>query len=249
MNKLSSIAFTSLLFAAACGDVVQPDEGADPGDVAINNGSMELPQAPAKIVAKSCADMRAQDPTAEDADYKLFVDGDEAKPFTAWCEDMAGTPLDYLRLENVGIDSNFSQYTTGGSSNGFDVRTNYFYLRLNPETLVVDTSDQRFASSSTGALNHPGGVIVTSMPYGVAMGCGGATVKGLANIDLRGTHFAVDDTFQFVGNLSFGVIASDVDMTDIDIEGGGGCGWMAPVHTAFNPMNDAAGTLQLTYAQ
>jgi hypothetical protein len=149
-------------------------------------------------------------------------------------------------LENVGGDSNFSQYTTGGASNGFDVRTHYYYVRFDPETLVIETSDQRFAASQ-GTLNHSGGVSVQSMPYGVAMACGGFSAVGLANIDLRGTHFAVADSFTFVGTGSFGVIAADPEMTNIDVEGGGFCGWMAPTNTAFDPMNTAGGTLQLAY--
>ncbi|MGE0404367.1 MAG: GON domain-containing protein [Kofleriaceae bacterium] len=247
MNKLSSIAFTSLLVtaAAACGDVVQPEDSVNLGEVV----EIDTSGQPAKIIAASCADMRAQDPSAGDDDYTLYVGGDEAKPFTAWCEDMAGTPRDYLKLHNVDGDYNFSQYTMGGASNGFDVRTSYFYLRFNPETLEVDTSDQTFALSTQGALNHPGGVVVTSMPYGVAMGCGGTAVKGLANIDLGGTGFAVADSFQFVGNFSWGVIAANAEMTSIDVEGGGDCGWMAPVNTAFDPMNSAGGTLALTYAR
>lgn len=250
MNKLSSIGLASLLFTVACGDVVQPDDGIDGevvGTVAADNAIQ--PSQQMKLVAKSCADMKAQNPNAQDDDYTLYVGGDESKPFTAWCQDMATTPSDYLKLVNVQGNSNFSQYTMGGASNGFDVRTSYFYLRFNPETLVVDTSDQTFALSD-GVLNHPGATVqVTAMPYGVAMACGGGSLKGIANIDLRGTGFAVDDTFQFVGSLAFGLIAADADMTNIDIEGGGGCGWMAPVNTAFDPMNTAGGSLQLKYAK
>lgn len=250
MNKLSSIAFTSLLFTAACGDIVQTDEPADLDDGASLGSAVVIDTDPVqpKIIAASCAELRAQDPAAEDADYTLYVGGDEAKPFTAWCQDMATTPLEYLRLENVMGNSNFAQYTAGGASSGDDVRTYYFYLRIDPATLVVNTSDQRFAMSD-GTLSHSGGGPVTSMPYGVAMGCGSVASKGLANIDLRGTHFAVNDTFRFVGSASFGVIAADGAMTTIDIEGGGFCGWMAPANTAFDPMNTAGGSLQLAYLQ
>ncbi len=254
MNKLTSIAFaSSLLVAVACGDVVQPgdaDDGADGVNVgsegAVEYGAIDPVQP--KIIAKSCADLRAQDPRAEDDDYTLYVGRDEAKPFTAYCQDMASTPRDYLKLENVQGAFNFSQYTMGGAANGWNVRTYYFYLRFDPETLTVDTSDQTFTLSE-GALNHSATLQVTSMPYGVAMACGGDGLNGLANINLRGTHFAVADTFAFVGNGSFGVIASDADMTNIDIEGGGFCGWMAPVNTSWDPMNTAGGVLQLAYAR
>jgi hypothetical protein len=246
MNKLTSIAVGSLLIAA-CGDVVHQDPEDQYGSDDDLVGYGTEPVAP-KIIARSCADMRAQVPTATDDDYTLYVGGDEAKPFTAWCQDMAGTPLDYLRLENVQGASNFAQYTMGGASLGFDVRTYYFYLRFDPETLIVDTSDQTFALSD-GTLSHAGSVAVTSMPYGVAMACADGAARGLANIDLRGTNFAVADTFAFVGAGSFGVIASDAEMTNIDIEGGGYCGWMAPVNTAWDPMNTAGGRLQLAYAR
>lgn len=243
MNKLTSIAFASSLLVA-CGDVVQSDEPTVGSEDVIDYG--EAPPAQPKIIATSCADMRAQVPAAGDDDYTLYVGGDEAKPFVAWCQDMAGTPLDYLKLENVQGSSNFAQYTAGGASSGTDVRTYYFYLRFNPETLTVDTSDQTFAMSD-GSLNHSGAEPVTSMPYGVAMACGGG-VKGLANIDLRGTRFAIADSFQFRGTASFGVMVADAEMQTIDIEGGGFCGWMAPASNTYNPMNTAGGTLQLAYA-
>ena len=144
-------------------------------------------------------------------------------------------------------DSNYAQYSHGGPALGTSVRTHYFYLRLDPQTLLVDTSDQRFAMSD-GAINHPGGVLVTSMPYGVAMSCNIGGDKGLANIDLRGTHFAVADTFQIGGSSAFGTIIPDAAMTVIDLVGGGQCGWMAPTSTAFNPMNTAGGALHLVWA-
>lgn len=249
MTTLSSLAISSLvLTAAACGEVVQHDEGADVdlrAEVTLDSTQLEQGGPPPEVIARSCADLRTQMPSAEDGEYTLYVHGDVAYPFTAWCQDMASTPLDYLRLENVMGDANFAQYSRGGSALGTDVRTYYLYLRLDPETLVIDTSDQRFTSSE-GSLSHPGGITVTSMPYGVAMGCS-SSFAGRANIDLRGTHFAVTDTFQFAGANSFGVIVSDPGMTRIDISGGGLCGWMAPTTTAFNPFNAAGGTLQLAY--
>jgi hypothetical protein len=248
MNKLDSIALASLLLAAACGDVIQPQGDTDSGSVvAIDDGVLDQGDAPAKIIATSCADLRAQVPTADDDEHTLYVGGDETKPFVAWCHDMDGTPVDYLKLMNVEGSSNFAQYTAGGASSGVDVRTYYYFLRFDPDTLVADTSDQLF-SFSTGTLVH-GGNTVTSMPFGVAMACGGDALRGLANIDLRGTQFAVADTFAFTGNGSFGVIAGDAGMTNIDIEGGGFCGWMAPSNTAFDPMNTAGGRLQLVYGR
>ncbi len=87
---------------------------------------------------------------------------------------MAGTPREYLTLMNTGGDFNFSQYTAGGATPGYpspreSVRTNYYKIRIDPETLLVDIGDGTF-SITTGTLWHSettrGQIYpVYSMPY------------------------------------------------------------------------------------
>lgn len=195
-------------------------------------------------LARSCAGIRQGDPTAVDGEYTLYVGGDPAKPWLAYCADMATAPAEYLALPGRADGQNFSQYTAGGASPGTDVRTRYELLRIDPETLRVDIGDQRFAHS-TGALDHSGHTPVTSMPFGVAMSCGGI---GVANIDLTDTPFVVASTFAQTGAGSAGQATISSDAKIVDLTGEGFCGWTAPEGAPFDPFNAAAGfVLQLGY--
>lgn len=198
----------------------------------------------------SCAGVHAADPMADDGTYTLYVGGDPAKPWDAFCADMQAStgPVDYLPLENVLGDHNFASYAAGGASPGTTVKTSYIRLRINPATLVVQIGDQRFAASS-GGLSHSGAGSVTSMPFGVAMSCDGN--PGSANIDLRGTSFAVSDSFAGGGNFIDSLVNTSIDPDKqfIDLIGGGLCGWNGGSGTPYNPFNDAQGTLKLTYVQ
>lgn len=195
----------------------------------------------------SCADLLAIDAASTDGTFTLYFDGDGSKPWTAYCADMAGMPALYAQLTMTGPDQNFSQYTAGGSSPGTDVRTNYTRVRIDPSTYLIDISDQRF-SSSAGALTHSGNEDVSSMPYGVAMSCDSGP-SGVANINLQGTPFAVDNAFCQAGYQAEGSVTfSDSDQV-VTIAGGGGCGWTAPAPCPFNPYNSTGGSiLSLTYA-
>jgi hypothetical protein len=193
----------------------------------------------------TCQELRSANPSAVDGEYTLYVGGDVKRPWAAYCHDMAGSPREYLTLVNTGSGANFSQYTAGDASPGQDVRTSYSKLRIDPVTLRVHVADQTFAQSS-GALNH-GSELVTSMPYGVAMSCD-TQASGLANLDLRGTSFAVAaSAFSLGGAAPTGETRSSVDRRVVDLTGGGYCGWnsWAP---AYNPFNQNGGTeLQLEY--
>jgi hypothetical protein len=74
---------------------------------------------PAAPLPATCADIAL--PT--DGEYTLYVGGDKGKPWTAYCADMATTPVEYLPLAMVLGDHNVSQYTAGGASPGTSVRT------------------------------------------------------------------------------------------------------------------------------
>lgn len=194
-------------------------------------------------VPVTCQDIKASTPEATDGYFTLYVGGDASLPWVAWCHGMAGTPAEYLPLERVGTDSNFAQYTAGGSSPGTTVRTSYTRLRIDPVTLRVDTADQRFSSSS-GSLNH-GSTQVTAMPLGVAMSCNGTLAP--ANIDLRGTPFTVaTGQFTVAGSSAKGSTAYSEVNRVVNLSGGGSCGWDAPAGS-FNPFNQSGAQLQLRY--
>jgi hypothetical protein len=207
-----------------------------------NGGYLQLqyrgPNQPA-----TCQEIKAANPQAEDGEYTLHVDGDPAKPWAAWCQDMAGTPSEYLTLVQTGASSNYSQYTAGGSSPGTSVRTTYTRLRIDPLTLRVNTADQTFSSSS-GSLTHSP-TQVTSMPYAAAMGC---SHWGSGNVDLRGTPFAVaSGQFALGGVSAGGSAAHSAGNQVVSLSGSGGCGWIAP-RNSYNPFNQSGLPLLLVYS-
>jgi hypothetical protein len=157
--------------------------------------------------------------------------------------------LYYLVLPNTGGSSNFSQYTSGGASPGTTVVTHYTALRIDPNpvqqvplTYRINIADQTF-STSTGQLCHsssaspcPSGQAVTSMPYGVAMDCAGSgSASGSANLDLRGTPFAIVNTFSTQGSNPGGSPTFSGPQV-ANVTGGGYCGWNASAST-YNPYN------------
>ncbi|NPD24318.1 MULTISPECIES: GON domain-containing protein [Corallococcus] len=192
----------------------------------------------------TCQDLQAARPGAPDGEYALFVNKDPLKRWTAWCQDMAGTPREYLPLVHTEEGANYSQYTSGGNSPGTDVRTRFTRVRLNPVTLAVDTGDQTFATSS-GALKHVNKEPVTAMTYAAAMGC---SRTGLANVDLRGTPFSVP-----TGNIGRAGPSSESSWWAfhdnnqvVEMRGYGGCGWVGP-QGSYNPFNKNGALLPLAY--
>ncbi len=245
----------SLCAGVACGDTsIKLDDPAEPegGDLGGDNagdtaGTLEpgdsggRDTAPAATPA-SCAEARAADPTAPDGPTTLHVGGDPARPWTAWCADMAGTPRDYLTLV-AGPDANFSQYSVGGR---VGTRTRYTRVRIDPATFLVDISDPTFATSEGGFEGN--GAYVASMPYAVAMSCDNAAT-GVGNIDLTGTPFRVAEGDFFVGGYAAsGTATYSASGQAVALVGGGYCGWIGPDAALYNPVNDTGGfLLQLVY--
>jgi hypothetical protein len=200
----------------------------------------------------TCAEVHASMPTAADGPYTLYVDHDGAKSWTAYCVGLATTPVSYLSLVHTGAPSNFSQYTASAATGGTSVVTTFTKVRIDPVTLVVDTSDESF-SSSTGSLTHPpSGPTVTSMSYASAMDCTGAgSLTGIGNVDLRGTPFSVAPAWFASppgGASSVGTAAYTAENQIVDLTGGGDCGWEAPVGLIGAPYNTNGGpTLTLVY--
>lgn len=124
----------------------------------------------------------------------LYVGGDPSKPWTANCTG----GHEYLVL---GGPKNDSSYPTGGcasdsSGQTAGVVTLWTMVRLDPMTLVVDTSDFTGATSSGGTHEVSGnGTVIYDyrhMPFGAARSCvDRAPQTAGASIDLSSTHFAV----------------------------------------------------------
>jgi hypothetical protein len=197
----------------------------------------------------SCQQVKNANPSAGDGEYVLYVNGDAAQPWTAWCHNMAGTPAEYLSLVATGCASvNFSQYTAGyNNGGGSNVRTVYSKIRVDPTTLRVNTADQTFSSSS-GLLWHPANTPVTSMAYAAAMNCDFGN-PGLSNIDLRGTSFTVaPNQFVVIGYYGSGEAHYSSNNQVVDVWNRGECGWMS-MQGADHPFNGRGAQLQLQLTQ
>jgi len=202
-----------------------------------------VPRAALAAPPASCADIHASSPSSPDGTYTIYPNGMQ---FQVYCSGMSTAPTEYLNLVNTGSGANFSEYAAGGVSPGTNVVTKYTKVRLNPSNLLVNIGDQTFATS-TGSLLHSGSISVTSMPYGTAMACIGAgNAAGLANIDLTGTPFTVNDTFLTQGSSPAGGAVFSSSNHVVNITGGGFCGWTVP-EGGFNPFNNF-GTFQLQLA-
>jgi hypothetical protein len=193
----------------------------------------------ASHVPTDCQDVLSSNPSAGDGEYLIAPGG---RLFTAYCHDMAGTPKEYLTLQNTGGNFNYGQYTAGGASSGSNVRTSFTKVRIDPNTLLVNIGDQTF-STSTGFLTHSGsGPQVTSMSYGIAAGCLFGVPNGLANIDLTGLPFSVSDPFDRRGFPSpVGAVTFSSGSQIVNITAGGFCGWASPAPSMYNPFNSVGG--------
>ncbi|HSV66887.1 MAG TPA: GON domain-containing protein [Mycobacteriales bacterium] len=216
------------------------------------------PAAPASaglLGPASCADIKASNPAATDGAYSILAGGlggligGLGQLLPVYCTDMAGEPKAYLSLPNTGPGHNYSQYLAGGASRGTTVVTSYSAIRFDPVpvsyfplTFRANIADQTF-SRSTGQLCHSSGPpcpgnVVTSMPYGVAFDCiSPGSSAGRANIDLTGTPFYVVDTF-VVRSFRGSGKATFNSPQNVDLAGGGYCGWIAPADI-YNPSNDS----------
>jgi GON domain len=220
LRRLALALALAIALLAACGVAAHADDFPYPG---------------------SCQDIHNQNPYARDGNYVLYNNGNL---FTVFCYDMTGTPREYIDLAAKGTDVNFSQYTAGGASPGTNVRTTFTKLRIDPATLTVDIGDLTFATS-TGSLLH-GGISVTSMPYGTAMSCTSPqSADGVGNIDLRGTPFQVNNTFDVGGFEAAGSATVSSHDQLVTLSGGGYCGWITPSPAMYNPFNPSPGNYHL----
>ncbi len=219
-----------------------------PGQVETCDGVDNDCEPASLCLPERCSDVRLDDPSAGDGDYTLYVEHDAARPWSAYCHDMANTQADYLPLVALGEGRNFSQYSASEETPGTDLRTRFTRVRIDPVTFAVEFDDVTF-SSSTGGVEH-GDFLFTEMPYGVASGCGyndDEIADGIANVDLTGTPFRIIDNFCTLGASAHGgAVLSQSDQV-ADITGGGFCGWTSPGCT-YNPHERTNPTfLELAY--
>ena len=187
-------------------------------------------------VPRTCADVAAHTTLVDDSTVTLYAGADPTKPWQAFCHG----GLEYLTAASA--TSNFGQYTAGNKSPGMNVRTTFARLRVDPMTLAIDICDRAFATS-TGTLSHDPAfnepdIIVSAMPLGAAMDCGGSgSQSGTAAINLTNTPFVVSSNWSLGGGGAAGNANKAGGGRTVTITGGGNCGWNAPSGAPGNPFN------------
>ena len=197
--------------------------------ITVSSGSVPQPTSPPPTNAPppptTCRDILTQNPTADDGEYTVYANQQVNKPFTIYCYDMRTNPTEYLPLVYTGSSYNFSRYAAGGPRSGQDVVSVFTKVRIDPFTLKVETSDLTFANT-TGFVSWDGGQI-TSWRYANAGSCIAQHDRsGTANINLRGTPFAIDDSvsFNLIGSVPNGSTTFTYNRQVVDLTGGGHCG-------------------------
>ena len=190
---------------------------------------------------RTCAEAVQGRANANDGPRMLYVDGDEAKPWQAYCADVDGDAKEYLNAKDS--PGNYSMYRAGGQSPGTDVMTHYEKIRIDPINLRLDVTDQTFAVS-TGSVMHLGSTKIESMPLGVAMTCGGGSAW--AQVDVSDTPFIVVGSFQIDGNGAQTGHASPWHTNQVvELGADGDCGWVVP--TGLDPMKAENTSIALSY--
>jgi hypothetical protein len=227
MNKLIT---TSLLVASALGSSLAGCTDAPANDM---DGYLAKyasdPYGPAPLFRPStCQEIVDYVPGLEDGEYTLYVQNQPTLRWKAYCANMDSAPAEYLSLphEDGMNTSSFADATN-------HVTTAYEKVRINPESLTIDIGDTTFATSTGTAVHN--GTTLTSMPYGIAMGCG---VEASMNINLRGTAFRMEAPLaQFGTNVKTTVTIAN-DRKVLDMSATGSCGWVAQ-ESYVNPTSDA----------
>ncbi len=170
----------------------------------------------------NCSNIKQTDPEAKDGEYDIFIHQNESLPLTVYCHNMTDIPTAYLTLATNSENQNFSSIVVAGET----IRTDFSKIRINLASLTIDRTDYTFAALAEDAPTEQ-----KIRDYGSAIGCdrtGAGGSVGIANIDLSGTPFALDDSVQFVirGNDASGEmnISNDRKMADLSVTGN--CGWV-----------------------
>ena len=227
-------------FAVDCAEnpqACQPDAACDPQadgcSPAAPDGGLN-PDAPS-----SCAELKQLGNTM-DMEYKLYLNGDPALPYMAYCYNMMNTPAEYLTLD-AGGQMNSSRYLAV-----VPVVTDYQRVRFDPKTQQVVCDDRTFAQTRGGTVYN--GVIVTSVPFGVTVACSYGRTSG--QIDLTATPFAVPPSALTIAGSEPRNTQPVFTMNDqrVSLDAEGNCGHVTPPPPAQFPFNQKSGLrLQLKY--
>ncbi|HYD48432.1 MAG TPA: hypothetical protein VEB21_08800 [Terriglobales bacterium] len=146
---------------------------------------------------QTCVEIRdrliaANDPL-EDGEYTLYFDGDESRPWTAYCSGMRFDAQNVKEYLPVDPQRNFSEVSDGTNV----TRTSFHRLRINLGTQTIDLLDGSFATTvlapggAGGPLAPPAGR--QHIPVGWAEFISPTASGGAAHasVDLRGTSFAM----------------------------------------------------------
>lgn len=151
-----------------------------------------------------------------DGTYTLFVGGDAAKPWDAFCRRMnLSEPLEYLSVDD---DDNYSSISTGTVV----ATTSYRRYRINPTSLEIDPMDGTFAVNDDGF----GDVVLpleslTQIPAGYAEFQPASSNDGpaaLSQASLVGTPFAFSESIleNGLGDFFCKVSTNSVEGDDAD---------------------------------
>ena len=142
---------------------------------------------------ETCAEVQQRlvhsNSSLQDGQFTLFVEGDPAKPWRAYCVGMKWeSPTEYIEVEPA---NNYSQLA-------YDQRvvtTSFRSYRIDPETASIDPMDARFATTTgnTPAGELPGGTFVPAGWAEFDAETRGAGPPATARVDLSGTGFAFHD--------------------------------------------------------
>lgn len=204
-------------------------------------GDNEIPEEEARLAA-TCAEVAAANPYAADGEYTLYVEGDRAKPWRAYCDGMPAAPLEYLTIDGGGF--NMSRFV---DATGNDVSTYFDKLRIDPAKLTIDIGDRTFAFSYGTAFDANGDVI-DALPLGLAMGCGGS--RGFAQVGVTGTPFVLASKFVAAGNQTAPASFTTWESNQvIEMGAEGDCAWTAIENGPATREQMVEGTfaLQLAY--
>ena len=154
-----------------------------------------------------------------------------------------GVIKEYLELSEQDGASNLMQ-AGGDASNSVSVETKYRAIRLDPNTFEVDVVDLQEADSTKRNPNAGESSVKYGIVYSTTAECCDRTYPGAGKVDLRGTGFVVDDTFDLVGNCPMGGVSFTSQGAVADLTVTGFPGTIIPHRGALNLSTDCGNGLQ-----
>ena len=152
-------------------------------DLGLNNGFLGRDQFPETCLEVQ-ENMRDAGSARVDGIQTLYIDGDEAAPWQAYCRGMRWEePEEYIM---VNPDTNWSSAHMGNAS---PVLSKFSMLRIDPEELVVDAGDSFGAKTSNWQDVGFADKARRDLPAGFTACASNTTTVATGSIDLRGSGF------------------------------------------------------------